>query len=307
MVVRTCPICGSSDETKVFAQPNFDLSKLDKFAFASRKLPEYMHYRLIACPTCDLLYANPIPDLQLIAQAYHEAAFDSSEEAHYASRTYGRTLLTVKNRLPDRIGALDIGTGDGAFLEQLLEAGFSAVKGVEPSLAPIQAARPEIRPLIQHAMFEPQDYLPESLSLISCFQTLEHLYDPLAMCQAAHSLLKPGGAVFFVCHNRHALSAKILGQKSPIFDIEHLQLFSPQSAKQLLERTGFEQVQIKVVFNRYPLHYWLRLLPLPKAIKSSFIKFLIKAKIGAIPVTFPAGNLAVTGYKKQGGKNENYL
>jgi hypothetical protein len=88
--IRTCPICGSSDESKVFAQANFDMSKLGEFAFASRKLPEYMHYRLIECPTCDLLYASPSLALQQLAEAYHEAAFDSSEEAHYASRTYAR-------------------------------------------------------------------------------------------------------------------------------------------------------------------------------------------------------------------------
>src|SRR5437588_9965184 len=133
LVERVCPVCGSGDTSNVFAEANYDAGKLDEYAFASRKMPEYMHYRLISCPNCDLLYASPIPTLESLSQAYHDAAFDSAEEARYASRTYAGFLPGIVSKLPDRAGALDIGTGDGIFLAQLLRAGFSGVVGVEPS------------------------------------------------------------------------------------------------------------------------------------------------------------------------------
>jgi hypothetical protein len=69
-VPRACPLCGSDDDRHVFADADFDPARLDGFAFASRKLPEYMHHRLISCPGCDLLYANPVPTLGTIARAY---------------------------------------------------------------------------------------------------------------------------------------------------------------------------------------------------------------------------------------------
>src|SRR5208337_126483 len=123
------------------------MHKLGNFAFASRKTPEYMHYRLVECPACDLLYAAPLPTLRTLAQAYHHAAFDSSQEAHFAARTYAQGLGKFANFLPEKRGALDIGTGDGAFLEELLSKGFKEVKGVEPSQAPIQASLPKVKPL----------------------------------------------------------------------------------------------------------------------------------------------------------------
>ena len=46
-VDRACPLCGSSDQSRVVAESNIDLQKLDSFAFASRKSPEHMHPRLI--------------------------------------------------------------------------------------------------------------------------------------------------------------------------------------------------------------------------------------------------------------------
>src|SRR5262249_12036858 len=156
--------------------------------------------------------------------AYHEAAFDSQEEARHAATTYARFLPVIRARLKSFDGALDIGTGEGAFLRELLAAGFTSVSGVEPSAAPIASAGAQIRPLIVHDIFRPAAFAAASLSLVTCFQTLEHLIDPLKMAQAAFAVLKPGGAVFFVSHNRRALSAKLLGLKSPIFDIEHLQL-----------------------------------------------------------------------------------
>lgn len=297
MISRTCPVCGSADDSHVFSESNADLTKLDAFAFASRKIPEYMHWRLVECPTCDLLYSSPAPAPQSLTAAYDEAAFDSGPEARYAAFTYARFLPRIVSRLPDRNGALDIGTGDGVFLERLLDAGFTNVVGVEPSSAPIAAAAPNVKPLIRHDIFRVESFEPESLSLVTCFQTFEHLPDPLSMCRDAYRLLKPGGAVLFVGHNRRALSAKVLGEKSPIFDIEHLQLFSPTSVKHLVNKAGFVDIEVGSLLNRYPINYWLRLLPLPKSMKRGLINGLAAARVGKLPVPMPAGNLFVIGFK----------
>jgi SAM-dependent methyltransferase len=179
-----------------------------------------------------------------------------------------------------------------------LENGFDGVGGVEPSRAPIAAARTDVRPLIREGVFSGGDFVPGSFSLVTCFQTLEHLNDPLAMTHGVWKLLKPGGAAFFICHNRRALSARLLGRKSPIFDIEHLQLFSPQSARYLLEQTGFTNVKVMPIVNRYPLHYWLRLLPFPQNMKRSLIETLDRLGVGGWSLSVPVGNIAVIGFKK---------
>ena len=249
-VDRCCPLCGSVDQSHVVAESNIDLAKLDKFAFASRKRPEYMHPRLIECPGCSLLYGSPVLSPETLADAYREAAFDGGNEARYASRTYAREVRKIIRRLPDLNGALDIGTGDGAFLEQLINLGFQNVMGVEPSQAPYAAARPEIRNRIRLGLFRPEDYPPAGFSLVTCFQTMEHLWDPLGIARAALPLLKTGAGFVIVVHNRYALSARILGFKSPIYDIEHLQLFTPKTARSLLERAGYQHVQVASFWNR---------------------------------------------------------
>jgi SAM-dependent methyltransferase len=297
LAARACPVCQSTD-TRPFAPANVDPAALDAFAFASRKLPEYMHYALVVCAVCDLLYSNPAPTQQAIERAYREAAFDASDESRQAGRTYGALLRRILARLPDRQGALDIGTGDGAFLEQLLAAGFTDVVGVEPSAAPIAAARPQIRGLIRHGPFRAADFRPQSLRLVTCFQTIEHVYDPLRLCQEAFALLRPGGVLFLVFHNRRALLARAMGLRSPIFDIEHLQLFSRKSIRAVLARAGFARVDVRTVVNSYPLNYWGRLAPFPAAWKGKALALLRASGLGRLPIAAPVGNLAAFAYKE---------
>lgn len=294
---RPCPVCGQISIEDIYAAASFDEHKFTEFAFASRKLPEYMHYQLIHCRNCEVIYASPIPEQEWLMNAYENADYDSNEEANYAARTYAGFLPSICQRLPDLHGAMDIGTGNGGFLEELMQYGFTGLVGIEPSISPVKAAKENIRPLIRPTVFSEHDFTPASFSLVTCFQTLEHLYEPMGFIKGVHSILKPGGAAFIIFHNHKSLSARVLGMKSPIYDIEHLQLFSRSSMEFLFLSCGFVNIQIRQVYNKYPLHYWLKLFPMPVGVKTRMISYVNNIGIGRLPILIPAGNLAGIGYK----------
>ena len=299
---RNCPVCGSADRTAVRYPANFDESKLGEFAFASRKLPELMHLTLVECPDCHLLYASPALTDGFLANAYGEASYDSAEEAQCAARTYAAELPRImKGRIAPVGTALEVGSGNGAFLAHLKKAGFTSVIGVEPSLAAANQAAPEIRSSIRLGMFDPRNFEPGSLSLFACFQTIEHVENPRELCDAAMRLLSPGGAIYLIGHDRESLVNRAMGARSPIFDIEHQQLFSKMSLRFLLEKTGFTGVEITTIRNRYPVAYWMKLLPLPVGVKKSLLRILTASGLGRLSVALNVGNLAAVGYKPVGG------
>ena len=301
---RNCPLYGSTDRTAIRYPANFDDSKLDDFAFASRKLPELMHLTLVECRGCHLLYASPALTDGFLARAYGEASYDSTEEAQFAARTYAAELPRIVNdRIPSLGTALEVGSGNGAFLAHLKKAGFPAVIGVEPSLAAANQAAPEIRSLIRLGMFDPRDFEPGSLSLFACFQTIEHVENPRELCEAASRLLSPGGAIYLIGHDRESLLNRAMGTRSPIFDIQHLQLFSKMSLRYLLENTGFNGVEITTIRNSYSLAYWMKLLPLPVGLKKSLLWILAASGLGRLSIALNVGNLAAVGYKPTGGPN----
>ncbi|MGB7589458.1 MAG: class I SAM-dependent methyltransferase, partial [Solirubrobacterales bacterium] len=240
-------------------------------------------------------YASPVPSPEALARAYDAAAFDSAEEARYAAATYAQELGDAIASLPERRGALDIGTGEGAFLAELLELGFADVGGVEPSRAPIEAADPAVAQLIEHGVFRPDIRQPGSLSLVTCFQTIEHVPDPAALVRDAAALLRPGGVLALVCHNRRAPVNRLLGMRSPIVDIEHMQLFSPRSVEELLHRAGLRDVTRHRIRNRYPLRYWARLLPLPERSQALLASGLERGGLGARPLSLGVGNMLAWG------------
>lgn len=298
---RVCPVCGTGAHSRLHADARFDPSRVTAMSYSSRKTPERMHHRLMECTGCDVLYASPIPPVESLNDAYHDAAYESTLEARYAAATYRRLLNRLVGDLPDLRGAVDIGAGDGAFLEELHRAGFDRIVGFEPSAAPRAVASADIRPHILPAPFAPEVLSEGDFTLVSCLQTIEHVPDPLGLCKAAAQNLAPGGALMIVCHNRRALSARLPNRGSPIFDIEHLQLFSPRSVRTLLTRAGFDRINVRRMTNRYPLGYWVRLAPLPTRTSQRIQQALATTGLSAMPISIRAGNLLAVGFKRRIG------
>jgi len=295
---RDCPVCGSQASLgEPFLDRRIDGEKLNAFSYASRKTPEYMCYTLVRCPQCDVVYANESPSAAEIGNAYHEAAYDSREEAVHAAESYERALRQTISSMADREGALDIGTGTGIFLKRLQHQGFTGLVGVEPSKAAIEAADQDIQGFIREGVFSPSGFAPGSLALITCFMTLEHVSDPASLVRGCLALLKPGGVMAVVVHDRCAWNNRLLGSRAPIIDIEHLQLFSKTSISELFRRSGFIGIESRSFWNRYRLTYWNRLFPTPGFLKRMVENLLGKTGLGDVRLSMNVGNLMVVARK----------
>jgi len=295
----SCPVCGAPPEAAVlFLEESIDPARMSGFSYASRKMPEYMSHRLVRCTACDLVYVAKPPGQDVLAQAYHQADYDSAEEAADAADAYVRAMAPILSRLTGRSGVLEIGSGTGVLLERLEALGFTGLVGVEPSAAAIAAAPAHRRAWLREGIFREDAFAPASFDLICCFMTLEHVRDPLALARSARRLLRPGGAFVTVTHDYQSPVNRLLGRKSPIIDIEHMQIFSDRSIRALFERSGFSQVSAGPFRNRYALRYWLRLAPLPTGLKAAADKLFGATGLGRLKLSVNVGNTLAAGFRE---------
>ena len=296
-VERECPVCHSRSYVP-FADERIDPKMVGALTYASRKPPEFMCLRLVRCTTCDLVYAPTPPAEDFLHAAYADADFDSAPEAIAAAKTYAGALDLHMHAIKGRRAAVDVGAGSGPLLPFLQAQGFSPVIGIEPSRAAIDAAPPAVRPMLREGMFSTSMLVGETPSLICSFMTLEHLRDPGDFVATAHSLLEPGGALAIVVHNWRAPLNRVLVLRSPIIDVEHLQLFSPKALRELLQQAGFESIKLNPIRNAYPLRYWLRLTPLPETAKSWTLSLLERFGLADFNVSMNVGNMLAVGIKR---------
>lgn len=284
---RSCPLC-ALDAPVAFPE-RIDDSKITQFTYASRKRPELMHYEYCECQSCELLFASRRPTTEDLLTSYAAAAFDAGRESRFAAKTYVKALNLY---LTSGTSVLDVGCGDGAFLNECRVRGLRRLQGIEPSLSAANAADNNMRANIflgGHEDFQTH----EKFDVITLFQTVEHILDPVGFFSSIRRFARPGGYLAVACHDYQSTVNRALGERSPIFDIEHLQIFSKSSISRALEAGGLKVNSVKSYTNTYPIAYWLRLAPVPASIKDS--DALMRSGMSQVPLTLPLGNIMAVG------------
>ena len=100
-----------------------------------------------------------------------------------------------------------------------------------------------------------------------------------------------------VSHDYRSLVNRMLGKRSPIIDIEHMQLFSERSVRHIFTSTGYSDISVNAFVNRYALRYWIRLAPLPRTVKSVLSSSMAHTELGKIKIGLNVGNIITAGFK----------
>jgi SAM-dependent methyltransferase len=287
----SCAICATEGNAAQLYPANFHPDAFSPALFSARRLPDRIHYRMVRCNSCGLVRSDPVASHATVTRLYEQSTFDYGREVDNLRRTYGAYLARLERYHVNKGSILEIGCGNGFFLEEARAQGYRDPRGVEPSEAAIQFAHPGIRSGIVCAMMGPELFPEAHFDVVCFFQVLDHIFDPAGILETCLQILKPGGLVLCLNHNVEALSARLMKDRSPIIDIEHTYLYSPRTMKRLFERFGFEVKETGSVQNRYSLSYLMRLVPLPSALKKSLLALLNGAGLGRLPLRVPLGNL----------------
>jgi cyclopropane fatty-acyl-phospholipid synthase-like methyltransferase len=239
------------------------------------------------------LFVDELPSSEFLENSYNEAEFVSRKDSVYAAQTYFGELQHLKLLHSGKL--LDIGCSDGSFIAIVKSKSAVEVAGIEPSIHAINSSDLSVRENIQHTTLE-SFQRKHGFNIVTCFQTIEHVNDLNGLVVKSKELLLDQGHLVFVCHDRLSLVNRILGERSPIFDIEHLQILNKRGVKLLLQMNGFVDVKINSISNKYPISYWLLLAPIPKFIKTFIDKKRNKWYL-SWGIRIRVGNLLAVGRK----------
>lgn len=147
-----------------------------------------------------------------------------------------------KYRRTNRV--LDIGCGAGSVLEAAKRAGWDG-EGLEISVPAVEYVRSLGFKVFQGDLASapyPDDYF----DVVIASELLEHVTDPLSLLKQVARILRPGGVLWATTPNGRGVSSRMLGVSwTTVCPPEHLQLFSINGLRQLIEKAGFERIRMQ--------------------------------------------------------------
>ena len=153
-----------------------------------------------------------------------------------------RCALRLLGRMPPRpFRLLDVGCSSGALLAVAAKLGFSP-SGVEIASKAAETAR--------HAGFEvfcgllhEAHFTDEAFHVITAFELIEHLRDPLLLLTECYRILRPRGVLIINTPNAASWTAGAMRERWDGFSLSsmggHVSFFSPRSLVHLAGQCGF--------------------------------------------------------------------
>jgi len=253
------------------------------------------------CSACGLQWQNPQPSDAELAEIYGTYYFIGSDDGESRERKLRIKQLTAqmyldmieRYRAPSteavghRGALLEVGSGQGEFLSEALNHGYS-VTGVEYSHDACESARATLasqnpardRFRIEQGALEAVTLTPSSFDLCVMNDVIEHVREPQKTLARVRELLKPGGAIFIATPSLDSWSAKLMGKLWMEYKDEHLFFFSNRSLTNILQKSGFSAVALKPGYKVLTLEY----------VAQHFDKFpvpgfspLVKGCVGLLP------------------------
>lgn len=236
---RPCPICGSAVahllHHQCFALP------------ADHPLPRAVN--IVACPTCDFVFADTEAD----AAAYDRYYSDYSKYSDQGTSTGGGgnacdnariqvTAAEIARHLPDLSSRIvDIGCANGGILGALHSMGYSNLLGVDPSPECVSNTQKLFQiPAMQGWLGAPPPEAGGS-DLIILSHVLEHVLMLGESLVQARALLSPGGMLYVEVPDA-ARYSECFAAPFQDFNTEHINHFCVASLANLCAAHGFEPV-----------------------------------------------------------------
>ncbi|HQF61512.1 MAG TPA: class I SAM-dependent methyltransferase [Anaerolineaceae bacterium] len=212
------------------------------------------------CLSCGLITVHPRLSLEESSKyypsdyvSYPVAVEDEKSRFRRWDRWYGREkrCRAIIKRVGSPGRVLDIGCATGIFLSGMRQHGWECY-GIEPSEFAANYARRRFDLEVFQGYLENAPFPLGHFDLITLWDVLEHLPDPVTSLAQIRQLLKPDGWLVLSLPNASAWERRWFGEYWVGWDVpRHYNTFEPRTIKHLLEKCGFSIREIASFTGRH--------------------------------------------------------
>jgi SAM-dependent methyltransferase len=211
-------------------------------------------FPVVQCQQCGLCFTNPRPSPRSIGPFYAGEYQPHRPSRRHHRRRWWRRLFprgshAARPVLPwhGQGRLLDFGCGSGTFIHRMRRLGWQ-VTGVDASASAVQRVRSELGLHALAGSLPHAGLRHDSFDVITMWQSLEHVHQPLTVLREARRLLAPGGKLIVSVPNIDSLPFRWFGQAWYGLDLpRHLTHFTPPTLRLMLEHAGFRINSLQLV------------------------------------------------------------
>ena len=214
---------------------------------------------VVHCQECHLEFVNPLPTIETMQKSYQVEMIGNETQSglhsNYIlerqkriksfSKLYNSRLSLIESLYPRKGNLLDVGCGAGFFLNVAKERGWSC-HGMEILPEYIKYAQESfgLKNIRLESLDEFITFNTNSFDVITLWDLIEHLRNPLNSLKKIYHILKPGGLL--VIWTPNVKNAIFLKEKWTGYKIlQHFYFFSGDSLKSMLGKAGFKIISLK--------------------------------------------------------------
>lgn len=247
-----CNLCGGRSIKEIYPATVTNSSG----GYACTNDAHGQYFRLVRCSRCGLYFSHPRPTAAELAKEYSRLS-----DERYKQELAGR-VLTFKRNLTNLAqyksagDLLDVGAALGVFVNQARKQGYAAV-GIEPSWWCVKEAKKLFGLKLRQGTDKDLNRLGRKFDVVTLWDVLEHVDNPLATLKRLRRALKPGGILAFSTVDIGSGYARLLGRRWPWLMTMHLYYFDKTTIKKYLAKTGFKLLALKKYHHTISLDYLL--------------------------------------------------
>jgi len=207
-----------------------------------KPLSAYQKAHLCKCGSCGFVFAQKIPTEQELIE-YYDGYGRNDYLSPVTIKRYNE-LLDAMEPFRKSNKLLDVGCGIGYFLEVAKERGWE-VHGTEYTDRAMEICTAKGIQMKQGKL-DPANYEPGSFDVITSFEVLEHINNPLEETNNFNQLLRKGGLVYLTTPNFNSLLRHRLKERYNVITYpEHLSYYTPSTLKKIFTQCGFRKLKIQ--------------------------------------------------------------